>query len=42
MVDWQEKTDLIGKIQIEAGDYMIDHVRDKCHVDLTFDEVMIR
>jgi len=39
IVDWQDKTDLIGKIQIQAGDYLIDTIKDKYHLDLTFDEV---
>lgn len=38
-IDWQYKTNIIGKLQIEIGDYLIDEVRDKYHLDLSFDEM---
>ena len=39
MVDWQYKSNITGKLQIEIGDYLIDEVRDKYHVDLSFGEM---
>ena len=37
-VDWQFKTDLIGKLQIQIGDFIIDEIRDKFSLDITYDE----
>lgn len=39
IVDWQYKTNITGKLQIEIGDYLIDEVRDKYAIDLTFGEI---
>jgi type I restriction enzyme R subunit len=39
IIDWQDKSKITGKLQIEIGDYLIDEVRDKYHVNLTFDEM---
>ena len=39
IIDWQYKTNITGKLQIEIGDYLIDEVRDKYHINLTFDEM---
>lgn len=39
IVDWQYKTNITGKLQIEIGDYLIDEVRDKYSVSLTFGEI---
>ncbi len=39
IIDWQDKSNITGKIQIEAGDYLIDNVRDKYHIELSFDEI---
>jgi type I restriction enzyme R subunit len=39
IIDWQFKTNIIGKLLIEIGDYLIDEVRDKYHVDLSFEEM---
>jgi type I restriction enzyme R subunit len=39
IIDWQDKSNIIGKIQIEVGDYLIDNVRDKYHIELSFDEI---
>jgi len=36
IVDWQFKTNITGKMFIEIGDYLIDEVRDKYKVDLSF------
>lgn len=34
IIDWQYKTNITGKLLIEIGDYLIDEVRDKYHLDL--------
>jgi type I restriction enzyme R subunit len=39
IVDWQYKTNITGKLLIEIGDYLIDEVRDKYNVDLSFKEM---
>jgi len=39
IIDWQYKSGITGKLQIEIGDYLIDEVRDKYHIDLTFGEM---
>ena len=39
IVDWQFKTNITGKLLIEIGDYLIDEVRDKYNVDLSFQEM---
>lgn len=39
IVDWQFKTNITGKLLIEIGDYLIDEVRDKYNVDLSFKEM---
>ena len=39
IIDWQYKTNITGKLQIEIGDYLIDEVRDKYDIELTFDEM---
>ena len=39
MVDWQAKSNITGKLQIEIGDYLIDEVRDKYNIDLSFGEM---
>jgi type I restriction enzyme R subunit len=39
IIDWQYKTNITGKLQIEIGDYLIDEVRDKYHLDLSFREM---
>jgi type I restriction enzyme R subunit len=39
IVDWQSKTNITGKLQIEIGDYLIDEVRDKYNVSLSFGEM---
>lgn len=39
IVDWQFKTNITGKLQIEIGDYLIDDVRDKYNINLTFGEM---
>jgi type I restriction enzyme, R subunit len=39
IIDWQYKTNITGKLLIEIGDYMIDEVRDKYNLDLSFKEM---
>lgn len=39
IVDWQFKTNITGKLLIDIGDYLIDEVRDKYHINLTFGEM---
>jgi len=36
IIDWQNKTNITGKLLIQIGDYFIDEVRDKYNVDLSF------
>jgi len=38
-VDWTNKSDLINKISIEIGDYILDHIRDKYELDLSYQEI---
>ncbi|MBS1977781.1 MAG: type I restriction endonuclease subunit R [Bacteroidetes bacterium] len=39
VVDWQYKSNITGKLQIDIGDYLIDEVRDKHALDLSFGEM---
>ena len=39
IIDWQYKTNITGKLLIEIGDYLIDEIRDKYKVDLSFKEM---
>lgn len=39
IVDWQVKSSITGKLQIEIGDYLIDEVRDKYNINLSFCEM---
>ncbi|MCA6431837.1 MAG: type I restriction endonuclease subunit R [Cytophagales bacterium] len=39
IIDWQYKTNITGKLLIEIGDYLIDEVRDKYSVDLSFKDM---
>ena len=39
IIDWQYKTNITGKLLIEIGDYLIDEIRDKYNVDLSFMEM---
>ncbi len=39
VIDWQYKTGITGKLLIDIGDYLIDEVRDKYHLDLSFAEM---
>lgn len=39
IIDWQYKSNITGKLQIDIGDYLIDEVRDKYNVSLSFGEM---
>ncbi|WP_291403868.1 HsdR family type I site-specific deoxyribonuclease [Daejeonella sp.] len=39
IIDWQYKTNITGKLLIEIGDHLIDEVRDKYNVDLSFKDM---
>jgi len=39
IIDWQYKSNITGKLQIEIGDYLIDEVRDKYNIELSFGEM---
>ena len=39
IIDWQFKTNITGKLLIDIGDYMIDEVRDKYRISLSFEEM---
>ena len=39
VIDWQDKSNITGRLLIEIGDFLIDEVRDKYNIDLTFDEI---
>jgi len=39
IIDWQYKTNITGKLLIEIGDFLIDEVRDKYNVDLSFKDM---
>jgi len=36
VVDWQYKSSITGKLVIEISDYLIDEVRDKYHIELSY------
>ncbi len=39
IVDWPDKSNITGKLLIDIGDYLIDEIRDKYKVDLSFGEM---
>lgn len=39
VIDWQNKSNITGKLLIEIGDYLIDEVRDKYNINLSFEEM---
>ena len=39
IIDWQYKTNITGKLLIEIGDYLIDEVREKYNLDLSFKDM---
>ena len=38
-IDWQLKSDLLGKLFIELGDFFIDEICDKFNLDLSYEEI---
>lgn len=38
-VDWQNKSNLIGKLEIAIGDFLMDDIRDKYDIQLSFGEI---
>ena len=39
IIDWQYKTNITGKLLIDIGDFLIDAVRDKYDLNLSFSEM---
>lgn len=39
VIDWQNKSNITGKLLIEIGDYLIDEIREKYQVNMTFNEI---
>jgi type I restriction enzyme R subunit len=39
VVDWQNKGKIIGKMKIEIEDYLIDEVKRKHEIPMTFDDM---
>jgi type I restriction enzyme, R subunit len=39
VIDWQSKSNLTGKLLIDIGDYLIDEIRDKYKVELSFGDM---
>lgn len=39
IIDWQDRGDITGKILIQVGDFLIDEVKEKYSVDLSFEEI---
>jgi type I site-specific deoxyribonuclease, HsdR family len=39
MVDWQQKSDIIGKMKIELEDELIDNIKQKNELELSFDDM---
>ncbi len=39
IIDWQFKSNITGRLLIEIGDYLIDEVRDKYNINLSFGEM---
>lgn len=39
VIDWQYKSNITGKLQIDIGDYLIDEVRDQYGINLSFGEM---
>ncbi|MCB9333823.1 MAG: type I restriction endonuclease subunit R [Lewinellaceae bacterium] len=39
IIDWQFKTNITGKLLIDIGDYLIDEVRDKYNIEMSFKEM---
>jgi type I restriction enzyme R subunit len=39
IIDWQLKSNITGKLHIDIGDYLIDEVREKYKLELSFEEM---
>ena len=39
LVDWQMKSDIIGRMKIELEDYLIDEVKRKYELTFSFDDM---
>jgi type I restriction enzyme R subunit len=39
IIDWQNKTNLIGKMKIEMEDYLIDEIKQGKNIPLSFDDI---
>lgn len=39
IVDWQNNLDIIKKMNFLIGEYLIDEIRDKYRIDMSFDEI---
>jgi type I restriction enzyme, R subunit len=39
IIDWQNKSSILGQLQIEIGDYIIDEVRDQHNLNLSFGDI---
>jgi type I restriction enzyme R subunit len=39
LVDWQSKSDIIGRMKIDLEDELIDNVKRKYGVDFSFDDM---
>ena len=39
IIDWQTKTNLTGRMKLEIEDYLIDEVKHKCEIPLSFDDI---
>ncbi|WP_455586939.1 type I restriction endonuclease subunit R [Bacteroides sp.] len=39
IVEWQTKNSIIGKIKIEMEDYLIDNIKQKWNINLTFEQI---
>lgn len=39
IIDWQFKSNITGRLQIDIGDYFIDEVRDKYNIQLSFNDM---
>jgi type I restriction enzyme R subunit len=39
IIDWKNKSNITGKLVIDIGDYLIDEVRDKYKIELSFGEM---
>jgi len=38
-LNWQSKSDLIGQLEIAIGDFIMDEIRDKYELSISFGEI---